>query len=49
MHRADAATVSHMEIMVSGRRAALRYISGAPCRADFTALAPHRMRVRPAS
>ena len=49
MHRADAATVSHTEILVSGRRAALRYISGAPCLADFKTPAPHRLRVRPAS
>jgi hypothetical protein len=49
MHRANAATVSHTEILVTGRAATLRYIPGAPCLADFTALTPHRLRVRPGS
>ena len=31
MHRADAATVSYSEIVVSGRVASLRYHSTSPC------------------
>ncbi len=49
MHRADAATVSHTEILVSGRTAALRYLSDAPCLGDVATVAPDRLRLRPAS
>lgn len=31
MHRADAATVSYTEVMVSRQTASMRYIAGAPC------------------
>ena len=31
MHRADAATVSYSEVLVSANRATLRYLAGSPC------------------
>jgi hypothetical protein len=31
MHREDAATVSYTEVIVSRRKAIMRYIPGAPC------------------
>jgi hypothetical protein len=31
MHRADAATVSYTEVLVSARRGRMRYQAGAPC------------------
>lgn len=34
MHRADAETVSYCEVVVSPRKAAMRYCAGVPCRVD---------------
>jgi hypothetical protein len=32
MHRADAATVSYAEVVVSSREAMMRYHAGPPCK-----------------
>jgi hypothetical protein len=34
MHRADAATVSYSEVLVSANRASLRYLAGSPCNGE---------------
>lgn len=37
MHRDDAQTVSHVEILVDGASAVMRYVDGAPCEGSWTA------------
>lgn len=46
MHRADAATVSYTEIVLTGRQATMKYIAGAPCLAGPAAVFTRTLPVR---